>query len=148
LFVALLLVLPACRKESERESQWLRKSLGPMIRQARNKQTGILDLRDQMRFEWDRLIVLPSYTSLEAVEKRLGFPWPEAQKSISQMDPRYVMLVFVKGKEVAAWTDVDRERTSLDPLLERGYIDKADAIFTMRAARRRVELDVRPVNAR
>jgi hypothetical protein len=145
---ALAVGASGCRSSAERESQWLRKSFGPMIRQARNAQTGILDLRERMRFDWDRLIVLPPYSSAEALKSKLGFEWPAGQKSNSQMSDRYSMLVFVKGQEVAAWTDVDRERTSLDPLMDKGYIARADAVFTMRAARRKVELELRPASDR
>jgi hypothetical protein len=138
----------ACRSDSDRESQWLRQSFGPMVRAVRNKQTGIMDMRNLMRFDWDRLIVLPPLATPDVVKRRLGFEWEGAKKSLSQLDQRYLILAFVKGQKVTAWTDVDRERTSFDPLLERGYVAKDDAVFTMRAGRRRVELDVRPAHMR
>ena len=148
LLAALTVGSVGCRSDSDRESQWLRKSFGPMVRQVRNAKTGIMDMRTLMRFDWDRLIVLPPLATPDVVKSKLGFEWEGAKKSLSQLDQRYLILAFVKGQKVAAWTDVDRERTSFEPLLERGYVAKDDAIFTMRAGRRRVELDVRPAHLR
>jgi hypothetical protein len=129
-----------CRSRAEVESRSARMPFINMVRRAVRSGAMTLDLRDKMSFEWDRLIALPPQASPEEVNRRLGFAWPEAQKNISQIKDQFLVLVFVKDKRVVAWFDLDRERTSVEPLLEQGYIPRSEAVFTIRATRRKSEL--------
>jgi hypothetical protein len=122
-----------CGSRAEKEGQLAWKPLVKALREAsRRRSNGVLDLREMMRFDWDRLIVLPPYSTAELVSSKLGFSWDGWKKSISQVQDQYVLLVFVSGQEVAAWLDLPSDRGDFQPLIERGYIPRTEAVFTVK----------------
>jgi hypothetical protein len=56
-------------------------------------------------FAWDRVYVFGSYTSRQDVEKSLGFPWPDYEKSAVQVQDGNALVVFVRGGRVVDWFD-------------------------------------------
>ena len=144
LLVGLTLAGAGCRSRAAREGRWVYKTFTHAVTGAgRPDSKGPLDLRELMPFEWDRMIVLPPYSSPAAIEEKLGFAWNDGKSSRSQLEDRYLLLIFVKGDEVVAWLDIPQDRSDLTALLDLGYIARADAVFSVRrgAARR---MEVRP----
>src|SRR5689334_3369394 len=121
-----------CRTTVEKNSQWVKPAFNKYVQKAVRSPTGNLDVREQLKLDWDRMIVLPPHISPEETQKRLGFKWEGAQKSASQMVERYVQLVFVKDQAVVAAFDFERSRVDFEPLVEKGYIPRADAVFVLR----------------
>lgn len=133
-----------CRSRAQREGRWIYKTFTHAVSGAgRADSKGPLDLRELLPFEWDRMIVLPPYSSPPEIEQKLGFPFEDVKSSRSQLEDRYLLLIFVKGDEVAAWLDIPRDRSDLTALVDLGYIARADAVFSVRGSTGR-RMDVRP----
>jgi hypothetical protein len=144
---ALLLTGAAsCRSAAERESKRIRRPFTLAVQQALKSGTATLDLRELLPFEWDRFVVFPPLASVDSVEGKLGFPWPELKKSVSQINQGYVVLVFVKGQEVVAWVDFEKRRVDFTPLIEHGLIPRERTAFSLlESGHRRHEVHLRPI---
>lgn len=54
---------------------------------------------------WDRMYVFGPYSNRQAIEERLGFSWPDADRSAIDVQDGVSLVVFVKGRSVAYWYD-------------------------------------------
>ncbi len=143
--LTLAFLLPAaCTSRALKNSRNSRKMFIESIQRAGRSPTGVFDMRELLPFAWDRFLVLPANAHAAEVNSKLGFQWDDLNKSRSQILPQFLLLVFVKGQKVAAWIDLDRNRYSFEPFLDRGYVARADSLFDIRGAgRRRVEISPR-----
>jgi hypothetical protein len=94
-FSCVFALAAACRDRSAELEQELVKTVkrGPGT---------VFQMRDLTPFEWDRMYVIQPYTPPEAINEKLGFEWAGAKGSNIGSFDTIRLLVFVKGKEVAA----------------------------------------------
>lgn len=59
---------------------------------------------------WERVCVVHPYAMNKHVEKVLGFKWDAAGKTSIESNDGIDLLVFVKGKEVVAYTEHPRNK--------------------------------------
>jgi hypothetical protein len=84
------------------------------IEKAAREPGGVADFAKAAPFDWDRLYVFPPYASAEEAKRELGFSWPTIEWTGSRNSDQFVLLVFVKGKQVLSWIDFESRKG--DPL--------------------------------
>jgi hypothetical protein len=69
-----------------------------------------LKLADVTDFAWDRLYVFPPYTPTAAIQRDLGFAWPEADRTGIDERDGVTLLVFVANRHVVRSVEYPRNR--------------------------------------
>ena len=60
----------------------------------------VIRISDLTEFEWERFVALGPYTTREAAEAALGFPWPEFERFGLSSSDSFSLLVFTKDGSV------------------------------------------------
>lgn len=104
LSVASLVLLVACSRGDD-------PSISSAIAEQFDRTTDqVVDLSVVGPKEWDRVCILPPYTSREQAEKVLGFNWNSDSKSNIGASDTINVVVFVKENEVVAYTEHPRNK--------------------------------------
>jgi len=125
-----LLAAAGCESAAQRQGAQVNRTLGALLEGTARAGDRKLDLRGtRLGFDWDRLVVLPPYATANLAQRGLGFAWSEVNKSASQMQDRYQLLVFVRGDEVVAWVDHDIGRGDFGALVDQPPLPNSQALF-------------------
>src|SRR5215218_1862507 len=84
-------------------------------------------LADVTDFEWDRLYVIPAYSSQRDVERQLGFHWGDAEHSDFRTTDGGSLLAFVRDGEVVEAFDQDAG-DGVFVCLDGEVLSRADAV--------------------
>ncbi|CAN1209438.1 hypothetical protein TUMEXPCC7403_04390 [Tumidithrix helvetica PCC 7403] len=91
-----------------------RASLQDILRAEISKQSKLsgtsLKLRSLTAFDWDKVYIFPPYTSVDEIQKSLGFPWKAAESSRIFEREDISLLVFVKRNQVVQYLAYPRSK--------------------------------------
>lgn len=106
----------------------------------KNKQS--FYMKDLTPFEWDKMYIIPPYTSRKSMQETVGIKWTTTQTYAGYLfektwfgeypldDDRFYKLVFVKGNKVIL--DITLDRAAIDIELGiKGPLMPNEALFTI-----------------
>ncbi len=88
-----------------------------------------LDVRRVMPFDWEEFYVFPPYTSVNDIEKALGFGWRNAGKTKIDERDDIALLVFVMGRTVQEYVEHPRSEGDFSKLKPGYPYDPTEAYF-------------------
>jgi hypothetical protein len=104
LWSLLAIWLPACAK---RDTSFL-SALEQSVTAAKKETNLIVTMSSITDFQWDTLFVFGPYTPVDAIHAKLGYKWPEAEKTHIDSSDTFNLLVFVKNGKVVRYFNFPR----------------------------------------
>lgn len=92
-----------------------------------------LELASTTDFAWDRVYVFAPYTPTSAIQKDLGFAWPEAARTNIDAQDGISLLVFVKGRRVVKALSYPRNLGDWAMIENHSGFTPAQAVFSVTA---------------
>lgn len=108
-----LIFLPACEDPQSPDL-----SLGQRISDAATDSNAQLDVSSLTDFEWDSLYVFTPYTTREAIDSALGFPWNHDAVARIEMLDSFNLLVFVHDQQVVRFVEQSIIEPDFGPVAE------------------------------
>jgi hypothetical protein len=89
----------------------------------------VVNMREAAPFPWSRMYVFPPYAQPVEIERKLGFPWPDAKKTGLEERDDVALLVFAVGQKVVRYTLHPRGEGDFAPLARHGGYAPHEAFF-------------------
>lgn len=104
-------------------------------------------IADAAPFPWDDMHLFPPYTPAELMERKLGFPWPDAARVDLQHEEGAVVLAFVREFRVVRYARIRRHRADFAPSLPGvpWRYTRSAAVFKTRAGKSWTYVDPVPL---
>lgn len=120
---ALMVVLAAagCRQQN--------KSVPKRLQQTLNLRGHYVELSSIATFEWDRAYFFGPYTTCSTIERAVGCKWPDYEKCGIGRDDLYSVVIFLREKEIIAWSKLDRNMADYSRLYGHSGYAYNDVLF-------------------
>jgi len=107
--------------------------LGRRIAAEVSKGTGtVLRMADVAEFEWDTLYVFGPYSTRSSIASRVGFEWPQADRTGIRENEGIALLLFVRKGEVVRYVIQPRDQGDFANVRDSTGFGTDNAVFTVR----------------